>query len=242
MKSRGVTLASYDVKAASNAEGSIEQLNKILKEANTLKNYYDGLKVSIEVAAQKAQNLLNTKQAKLDQIRDLLYNPGEMEEGTYKILQAQLAVAQVDYDLVLKVVHAFDRVQAALKTINPFASIASIVNDIRKWNEIGKIYEHGHPLPSEMADPERKALVQQMLEDCRAARAAYFCDAVNSCLSLVDEISTLVALVATATGAGAPVGWLQKAAVTVGIKGIRAMLMSMRCSFRMFSSKSASSS
>jgi len=219
---QGETLISYSAKETTNPTNEQQLLSKVQAFSNEMKEKYNLIEREIKTLHDFAKGMLEKKQAKLDLIRDLLNNPGEMSEEIYRRLQADFAIAEFDYDCVLKTVHALDKAIAVMKTINPVFTIGSIVDDIQKWNELGKIYEHGHPLPNEMSN---KDLIQQMLNDCRTARTAYVCNAVNSLLALVDEISTVVALVGSLTGAGVPVAWLQKAAVFVGLKGTRAILM-----------------
>lgn len=182
----------------------------------------------IKALWEEAEAILAKKKSQLLTIEKLVLDPGDISDPkVLETLQRNWSIASLEYKPAEAPVIALRKALAIVGAINPAMTISSIASDYQKWRELGEIEAHGHPLDSELEDIEKTKLIEQMLDECAMGRTVYVCNIANNVVSLLDDISTLIALVGTITGAGAAVGWAQKAAVFIGVNSVRAMITSI---------------
>lgn len=170
MAARGVT-ASAIIKAVEEGVGEVQ---KIVSAADAC----------ISMARSKAEVMVQKAE---DQIKKL----GNGNGATLKDIRAaknRLKIAEN----TLSGVKYFCKCWSALCFPS---NVYSILSDINKYNELGTISAHGHPIPGIAADDLRMSTILQMNHDISTAQYMLACDAI---LNLLDMVGSFVEIIKTA--------------------------------------------
>lgn len=214
--------------SGANSEGSWDVFNTILDELGKLSYPVQEMSAKTKDALKTAEEIVEKNLAKKEKLTNLLASGEVKSPKDLEALQRKCSLAQLEYDVSVQASNSLRKLSASLSALSIPSAIGSIRTSFEKWKELGRIYDHNHPLDAERTDPKKMALIEQMLNDCRTARTAYFCSALNSALGLIDAISTIVAMASALTGVGgAAVGAVQKAAAFIGVSAVRFMLESI---------------
>ncbi len=182
MVARGVT-----------ASGLIKAVQEFLSR---LQNFITPIDSYLDSALEDAEVLVaEAKEACADVYR--LKSKYDIPQEFIKEYEKKLHAAKKLLDGNKRAMSIWDKLGIA-------GSIRGILSDINKYNELGTISAHGHPIPGIAADDLRMSLIQQMNDNIFCAQLMCACDAMLNLIDLIASVgcavSTIAQFIPTLTG------------------------------------------
>lgn len=198
----------------------------VSSKISSLQSKFSSLVGAVMNCEKDLERFVSTKRAKYQTIENLLNNPGSISKEGLQILRKESLAAEAQYRTARNRLNNIKFLKLQINKFDIIGLIRSLESAIDDFKELTEIENHGHPLSNERGNSSKMALISEMNENIRTARAGYSVSIANDVMDLINDVSILLGVISASTGVGAPVAVVERVGVQLVLNGLKKLLQS----------------